>query len=130
MTLRKERNILVVDDASLSRSLVRTILSKYEFFNIFEASNALSGLQKLREKKIDLLIADLHMPKMNGIEMVNAIRNDEKIKHISVLMISGETDREIVVKAINAGIDQYVLKPFSPEMLIEKVNLVFKKNNK
>ena len=130
MTLRKERNILVVDDASFTRSLVRAILSKYECFNIIEASNALSALQKLREKKIDLLIADLHMPKMNGIEMVNAIRNDEKIKHIPVLMISGETEREIIVKAIDAGIDQYVLKPFSPEMLIEKVNLVFKKNNK
>jgi two-component system chemotaxis response regulator CheY len=119
--------ILVVDDMSTMRRIVKNILKQLGFSNMEEAENGQEALQKLRTEPFGFVVSDWNMPVMPGIEMLRAIRADEKLKHIPVLMVTAEAQKENLIEAIQAGVNNYVVKPFTAETMQEKINKIFSK---
>jgi len=119
--------ILVVDDMSTMRRIVKNILKQLGFSNMEEAENGQEALQKLRAEPFGFVVSDWNMPVMPGIEMLRAIRADEKLKHIPVLMVTAEAQKENLIEAIQAGVNNYVVKPFTAETMQEKINKIFSK---
>lgn len=118
--------VLIVDDMSTMRRIVKNILKQLGFSNMEEAENGQEGLQKLRADKYGFVVSDWNMPVMTGIDMLRAIRADEKLKHIPVLMVTAEAQKENLVEAIQAGVSNYIVKPFTAETMQEKLNKIFK----
>jgi two-component system chemotaxis response regulator CheY len=118
--------ILVVDDMSTMRRIVKNILKQLGFSNTDEAENGQEALAKLRADTFGFVVSDWNMPVMPGIEMLRAIRADEKLKHIPVLMVTAEAQKENLVEAIQAGVSNYVVKPFTAETMQEKISKIFK----
>lgn len=119
--------ILVVDDMSTMRRIVKNILKQLGFSQMEEAENGQEALQKLRADTYGFVVSDWNMPVMPGIEMLRAIRADEKLKHIPVLMVTAEAQKENLIEAIQAGVNNYVVKPFTAETMQEKINKIFNK---
>jgi two-component system chemotaxis response regulator CheY len=119
--------ILVVDDMSTMRRIVKNILKQLGFSNMEEAENGQEALQKLRAEPFGFVVSDWNMPVMPGIEMLRAIRADENLKHIPVLMVTAEAQKENLIEAIQAGVNNYVVKPFTAETMQEKINKIFNK---
>jgi two-component system chemotaxis response regulator CheY len=119
--------ILVVDDMSTMRRIVKNILKQLGFSNMEEAENGQEALQKLRGDTYGFVVSDWNMPVMPGIEMLRAIRADDKLKHIPVLMVTAEAQKENLIEAIQAGVNNYVVKPFTAETMQEKINKIFNK---
>ena len=119
--------ILVVDDMSTMRRIVKNILKQLGFSNMEEAENGQEALQKLKADTYGFVVSDWNMPVMPGIEMLRAIRADEKLKHIPVLMVTAEAQKENLIEAIQAGVNNYVVKPFTAETMQEKINKIFNK---
>jgi two-component system chemotaxis response regulator CheY len=118
--------ILVVDDMSTMRRIVKNILKQLGFANMEEAENGQEALAKLRTDSYGFVVSDWNMPVMAGIEMLRAIRADEKLKHIPVLMVTAEAQKENLIEAIQAGVNNYVVKPFTAEVMQEKIGKIFK----
>jgi two-component system chemotaxis response regulator CheY len=118
--------ILVVDDMSTMRRIIRTILNQLGYSNIDEAENGKQALAKLKKEKFDFVVTDWNMPEMDGLSLVKAIRSDEELKHIPVLMVTAEAKKENVMEALKAGVNNYIVKPFTPEVLKEKMEKIFK----
>ena len=118
--------ILVVDDMSTMRRIVKNILKQLGFANVEEAENGQEGLQKLREGSFGFVVSDWNMPVMTGIDMLRAIRADEKLKAIPVLMVTAEAQQANLVEAIQAGVSNYIVKPFTAETMQEKLQKIFK----
>lgn len=119
-------DILVVDDASTMRRIVRGLLRELSLKNIREAENGSDALEELRRKKADLVISDWNMPQMTGIELLRAMRSDIGLKDVPVLMVTAEAKKENIMEAVQAGVSNYIVKPFSAETLQEKLNKIFK----
>lgn len=119
--------ILVVDDMSTMRRIVKNILKQLGFSNMEEAENGQEALQKLKADTYGFVVSDWNMPVMPGIEMLRAIRADDKLKHIPVLMVTAEAQKENLIEAIQAGVNNYVVKPFTAETMQEKINKIFNK---
>lgn len=119
--------ILVVDDMSTMRRIVKNILKQLGFSNMEEAENGQEALQKLRTEPYGFVVSDWNMPVMPGIEMLRAIRADEKLKHIPVLMVTAEAQKENLIEAIQAGVNNYIVKPFTAETMQEKISKIFNK---
>ncbi len=117
--------ILLVDDMATMRRIIRTILSQLGFKNVDEAEDGEVALQKLKEGNYDFVITDWNMPNMTGLELVQAIRSDEKLKGLPVLMVTAEAKKENVIAAIKAGVNNYIVKPFTPETLKKKIDDIF-----
>ncbi len=118
--------ILVVDDMSTMRRIIRTILNQLGYSNIEEAENGKQALAKLKSEKFDFVITDWNMPEMDGLSLVKEIRNDPDLKHLPVLMVTAEAKKENVIEALKAGVNNYIVKPFTPEVLKEKMEKIFK----
>jgi two-component system chemotaxis response regulator CheY len=119
--------VLVVDDFSTMRRIVKNILRQLGFSNIEEAEDGNGALVKLRGDKYGLVVTDWNMPNMTGLDLVKAIRSDGSIKDIPVLMVTAEAKKENVVEAIQAGVNNYIVKPFTAETLKEKLDRIFEK---
>ena len=117
--------ILVVDDMASMRSVICHILDSIGYEDTESAVDGVQALTKLQESKFDLVISDWNMPNMNGQELLENIRGDEQLKHLPVLMVTAETEKAIVVNAAKAGVSAYIVKPFSPQQLQEKMTLMF-----
>jgi two-component system chemotaxis response regulator CheY len=117
--------ILVVDDMSTMRRIVKNILKQLGFANVEEAENGQEGLDKLKAGGFGFVVSDWNMPVMTGIEMLRAIRADAAIKAIPVLMVTAEAQQENLVEAVKAGVSNYIVKPFTAEVLQEKINKIF-----
>ena len=117
--------ILLVDDMATMRRIIKTILSQLGFKNVDEAEDGEVALQKLKEGNYDFVITDWNMPNMTGLELVQAIRSDEKLKGLPVLMVTAEAKKENVIAAIKAGVNNYIVKPFTPETLKKKIDDIF-----
>ncbi len=117
--------ILVVDDMSTMRRIVKSILNQLGFTNIEEAENGKQALAKLKAEKFDFVVTDWNMPEMDGLELVKAIRSDDELKNIPVLMVTAEGKKENVIEALKAGVNNYIVKPFTPEVLKEKIEKIF-----
>ncbi|MDH5641326.1 MAG: chemotaxis response regulator CheY [Nitrospira sp.] len=118
--------ILVVDDMATMRRIVKNILKQLGFANIQEAENGQEGLQKLQQDTYGLVVSDWNMPVMTGIDMLRAIRADEKLKAIPVLMVTAEAQQANLVEAVQAGVSNYIVKPFTAETMQEKLAKIFK----
>ncbi|MCC2643189.1 MAG: cheY [Nitrospira sp.] len=118
--------ILVVDDMSTMRRIVKNILKQLGFNNLEEAENGQDALTKLQADSYGFVVSDWNMPVMMGIDLLRAIRADEKLKKIPVLMVTAEAQKENLMEAVQAGVSNYVVKPFTAETMQEKINKIFK----
>jgi two-component system chemotaxis response regulator CheY len=118
--------ILVVDDMATMRRIVKNIMKQLGFANVEEAENGQEALEKLRAESFGFVISDWNMPVMTGIDLLRAIRADDKLKAIPVLMVTAEAQKENLIEAIQAGVSNYIVKPFTAEVLQEKMNKIFK----
>ncbi len=119
--------VLVADDFATMRKIVRNILKQIGFDNIIEAEDGQAALQVLKNENIGLVVTDWNMPNMNGLELLEKIRTDPKTAKLPVLMVTAEGLKENVVAAVKAGVNNYVVKPFTAEILQEKIEQIFKK---
>jgi two-component system chemotaxis response regulator CheY len=119
--------ILTVDDFSTMRRIIRNILRQIGYSNIAEAETGGAALNTLQTQAIDFVISDWNMPGMSGLELLQAIRADDKLKNIPVLMVTAEALKENVVEALKAGVNGYIVKPFTAETLKEKIDAIFDK---
>lgn len=117
--------ILVVDDFSTMRRIVKNILRQIGYSNIDEAEDGNGALSKLRQDKYDLVISDWNMPNMTGLDLLKAIRADGNLNGIPVLMVTAESKKENVVEAIKYGVNNYVVKPFTADILKVKIEKIF-----
>jgi two-component system, chemotaxis family, chemotaxis protein CheY len=117
--------VLVVDDAAAMRRIIKSALNELGFTNIREAENGRMALDELKRKKADLVVSDWNMPVMTGIDLLKAIRADDGLKSIPVLMVTAEGKPENIMEAVKAGVNNYIVKPFTAKTLQEKLNKIF-----
>jgi len=120
-------NILVVDDFSTMRRIVKNLLSEIGFNNISEADDGKTALPILERGGIDFLVTDWNMPGMPGIDLLKAVRANPELASLPVLMVTAEAKREQIMEAAQAGVNGYVVKPFTADTLKEKVDKVFER---
>ncbi len=117
--------ILVVDDMATMRRIIKGLLNQLGYKNIEEAEDGKVALQKLKSQQFDFVVTDWNMPNMTGLELVQEIRKDPELKHLPVLMVTAEAKKENVLMAIKAGVNNYIVKPFTAEVLKEKMEKIF-----
>ena len=117
--------ILVVDDFSTMRRIITNVLKQIGFENIHEAEDGAKALDILQQEKIDFVITDWNMPQMSGLDLLKAIRADPERKDTPVLMVTAESLQENIVAAAQAGVNNYIIKPFDASPLSAKINKIF-----
>lgn len=117
--------ILVVDDFSTMRRIVKNILRQIGFTNITEADDGEHALSILKSETFDFVITDWNMPNMTGLDLLKAIRADDGLNAIPVLMVTAEAQKENIIEAAKAGVSNYIVKPFTVETMQEKINKIF-----
>jgi len=123
----KNLKFLVVDDFSTMRRIVRNLLKELGYTNVDEAEDGVVALQKLRGANFQFVVTDWNMPNMTGIELLKAIRADDGLKHLPVLMITAEAKKENIIEAAQSGASGYIVKPFTAATLDEKMGKIFEK---
>ncbi|MGB5855855.1 MAG: chemotaxis response regulator CheY [Oceanisphaera sp.] len=123
----KNMKILIVDDFSTMRRIIKNLLRDLGFNNTQEADDGLTALPMLKNGGFDFVVTDWNMPGMQGIDLLKAIRADDKLKHLPVLMVTAEAKREQIIAAAQAGVNGYVVKPFTAGTLKEKLEKVFER---
>ena len=118
--------ILIVDDFATMRRIVRNVLKQIGFTNMAEAENGKAALKVLKKENIDLILCDWNMPEMPGIDLLKAIRSDDELKNIPFVMVTAEAQKDNIIEAVKAGVNSYIVKPFTPETVNEKLNIIFK----
>jgi len=119
--------VLVVDDFPTMRRIIKNLLKQLGFENVDEAENGEDALKKLRSSEYGLVVSDWNMPVMEGIELLKNVRSDPQLKDIPFLMVTAEAEKEKVIEAIKAGVDNYIVKPFTGEVLKEKLEKIAQK---
>ena len=119
--------ILVVDDFSTMRRIVKNLLRDLGFHNTQEADDGLTALPMLQKGDFDFVVTDWNMPGMQGIDLLKAIRADDKLKHLPVLLVTAEAKKEQIVEAAQAGVNGYIVKPFTAGTLKEKLDKIFER---
>jgi two-component system, chemotaxis family, chemotaxis protein CheY len=114
-------NVLIVDDYKTMLRIIRSLLTQIGFNNIDEAANGSMALAKVKEKKYELIISDWNMEPMTGLELLQNIRADEKTKNTPFIMVTAESKTDNVIAAKNAGVSNYIVKPFNAETLKAKL---------
>ncbi len=125
--LDKSMKILVVDDFSTMRRIIKNLLKDLGFTNIQEADDGSTALPMLQQSEFDFVVTDWNMPGMQGIDLLRAIRADDSLKHLPVLMVTAEAKKEQIVAAAQAGVNGYVVKPFTAATLKEKLDKIFER---
>ena len=123
----RDLSILVVDDFSTMRRIVTSAMQKLGFHNIEEAEDGKIAFDKLQQKPVDLIISDWNMPNMMGIDLLRAVRADEQLKDTPFLMVTAEAQKDNVLQAVQAGVSNYIVKPFTVDAIEQKLALIFKK---
>jgi two-component system, chemotaxis family, chemotaxis protein CheY len=123
----KHIKILVVDDFATMRKVIRNLLKQVGYENIIEADDGINALKILKSQKIDLVISDWNMPNMTGLELLKAVRSDEDLKSTPFLMVTAEALQDNVIAAVKAGVSNYIVKPFTAEVLNEKITKILDK---
>ncbi len=119
--------ILVVDDFSTMRRIIKNLLRDLGFNNTQEADDGSTALPMLQKGDFDFVVTDWNMPGMQGIDLLKAIRADDNLKHLPVLMVTAEAKREQIITAAQAGVNGYVVKPFTAATLKEKLDKIFER---
>jgi two-component system chemotaxis response regulator CheY len=124
--LDKNMPILIVDDFSTMRRIVKNCLKQLGFENITEAEDGTVALSKLENNEFKFIISDWNMPNMMGIDLLKAVRSNDKLKTIPFLMVTAEAQKENVLEAAKAGVSNYIIKPFTADVLQTKMEAIFK----
>ena len=119
--------ILIVDDFSTMRRIIKNLLRDLGFTNTKEADDGLTALPILKAGDIDFLITDWNMPGMQGIDLLKAVRADAELSALPVLMVTAETKREQIIEAAQAGVNGYIVKPFTAVTLKQKIDKIFER---
>ncbi|NBY68524.1 MAG: response regulator [Betaproteobacteria bacterium] len=127
MNNNRNPQFLIVDDFSTMRRIIRGLLKEAGYVDADEAEDGQVAFQKLQTGHFDCVITDINMPNMNGFELLEAIKEDEKLKSIPVLMVTAEASKDDVLKAARLGASAYIVKPFSKAVLEDKIHKLFKR---
>ena len=122
-----ELKFLIVDDFSTMRRIVRGLLKEIGYINADEAEDGSVALTMLKNSKYDFVVSDINMPVMNGFELLAAVKADDSLKHLPVLMVTAEARKEDIVRAAKDGAAGYIVKPFTKATLEEKVQKIMQK---
>ncbi|EXJ16887.1 Chemotaxis regulator - transmits chemoreceptor signals to flagelllar motor components CheY [Imhoffiella purpurea] len=123
----KGMKILIVDDFSTMRRIIKNLLRELGFNNTTEADDGSTALPMLKGGNFDFLVTDWNMPNMEGIELLRQVRADPALKSLPVLMVTAEAKRDQIVEAAQAGVNGYIVKPFTAETLKEKIDKIFER---
>lgn len=126
----KDLKILIVDDFDTMIRIIRNILHDLGYHNIVSAINGVQACQVLKKQRIDFIISDWNMPKMTGLELLNIVRETPEWANIPFLMVTAEAEKTKIMDAVKAKVSQYIIKPFTHEMLKEKINSAIKNQEK
>lgn len=121
----KNMKVLIVDDFSTMRRIIKNLMHDLGYSNTFEADDGTTALPMLRGGGFDFLITDWNMPGMQGIDLLKAVRADPQLANLPVLLVTAETRREQIVAAGEAGVSGYIVKPFTVQTLKEKIDKIF-----
>ena len=127
MSSTTDLKFLVVDDFSTMRRIVRGLLKEMGCNNVDEAEDGAVALNMLKNSRFDFVVSDINMPNMNGFELLKAVKADEGLKHLPVLMVTAEARKEDIVLAAQSGAAGYIVKPFTKATLEEKVAKIMQK---
>lgn len=122
--MSKDLKFLVVDDFSTMRRIIKNLLNDLGYPNVVEADDGKTALPLLQAGDFDFLITDWNMPGMPGLDLIKAVRADAKLAKLPVLMLTAEAKREQIIEAAQAGVNGYVIKPFTAETLKEKLDKI------
>jgi len=127
MSSDKHMKILVIDDFSTMRKVIKNLLKQGGYNNVAEADDGISALKILRSETIDMIISDWNMPNMNGLDLLKTVRADRELSGTPFLMVTAEGLRDNVVLAVKEGVSNYIVKPFTAEVLNEKIEEILKR---
>jgi len=125
MPADKNLRILVVDDFSTMRKIIKNILRQLGFNNVVEADDGTTAWETLNRDNIDFIISDWNMPQMTGIELLRKVRASEEYATTPFLMVTAEAQQENIIEAVQAKVSNYIVKPFTPETLGQKIDKIF-----
>lgn len=125
----KKMKVLIVDDFTTMRRVIKNLMKSLDYKNFEEAEDGVKALKILKSTKIDFVVTDWNMPNMSGLELIKEIRKDKELSHIPVLMVTAEQKREQIITAAKAGVNGYVVKPFTAETLSKKLIKIFDRLN-
>ncbi len=126
MNMKREYKLrtLVVDDFSTMRRIIISILREIGFKNIIEADDGTTAWEILQRNDIDFIVSDWNMPKMSGLELLKKVRADKELADIPFIMVTAESQQENIIAAVQAKVSNYIIKPFTPDILQAKINKV------
>jgi two-component system, chemotaxis family, chemotaxis protein CheY len=117
--------VLIVDDFATMRRIIKNILKQIGFSNIAEAEDGKIAFAQLKEEKFDLVLCDWNMPEMRGIDLLKMVRSDDQLKDLPFVMVTAEAHRDSILDAVKAGVNHYIVKPFTAETIEERLKKVF-----
>ena len=117
--------VLVVDDFSTMRRIVKNILRQLGFNNVVEADDGTTAWDVLNRDKIDFIISDWNMPQMTGIDLLRKVRSSEEFGDLPFLMVTAEAQQENIIEAVQAKVSNYIVKPFTAEVMKQKIDKIF-----
>ena len=131
MALKADMKIIVIDDMSTMRKIIKNMLGQMGFKNISEADDGATALPLLKQayesgEPFEFIISDWNMPNLNGLDMLKQIKEDDNLKDTPFLMVTAEAEQSNVVIAVKAGVSNFIVKPFSAQVLKEKIGKIFK----
>ncbi len=116
-----KKTILIVEDSISMRHTIKSSLRTQGFEKLIEANDGQIALTTMQKGKVDIVISDWSMPNMSGLELFNALKSDDKLKSIPFIILTGNDQKEHVTEALRSGVKHYMVKPFNPKKLFEKV---------
>ena len=119
--------ILVVDDFAAMRRILKNVFTQIGFTNIIEADDGTTALDVLKDNKVDLIVSDWNMPKMSGLDLLKTVRSNESTKDTPFLMVTASSQKDDVLEAVQAGVSNYIVKPFTADTVKEKLGKIFSK---
>ena len=127
MPLAAALKVLVVDDQTSVRQMTKLALQEIGCRHVHEAENGAVAFKQATIQPLDLIISDFNMPEMDGLGLLRAVRGHQAIRKLPFILLTGRGDRELVIKAAQAGVNNYLVKPFTPQVLKEKIEQVLGK---
>lgn len=125
MALDLSMTVLIVDDYATMRRILKNIFKKIGYTQLIEADDGISALEQLKKQKIDMIVSDWNMPKMSGLDLLKTVRSTHEYKEIPFIMVTAEAQKKNVIDAVKAGVSNYIVKPFTEEQIVEKLQKVF-----
>jgi len=125
MSYNTNMRVLVVDDFSTMRRIIKNILRQLGFNNVVEADDGTTAWDVLNKDKIEFIISDWNMPQMTGIELLRKVRSSEEFADLPFLMVTAEAQQENIIEAVQAKVSNYIVKPFTADVMKQKIDKIF-----